>query len=59
MQLHVHVPTHMQKCSDKCLKYTLRSETILATESPLKMAKNAFYLTLKTAFVLKIFKFLS
>ena len=28
------------------------------TESPLKMMKNAFYLTLKAFFVLKIFKFL-
>ena len=31
----------------------------LATESPLKMMKNAFYFTLKTRFVLKIFQFLS
>ena len=31
----------------------------LATESPLKMMKNAFYFTLKPLFVLKIFKFLS
>ena len=31
----------------------------LAAESPLKMMKNAFYITLKTLFVLKIFKFLS
>ena len=30
-----------------------------ATESPLKMMKNAFYFTLKALFVLKIFKFLS
>ena len=30
----------------------------LAPESPLKM-KNAFYFTLKTLFLLKIFKFLS
>ena len=29
-----------------------------ATESPLKMIKNAFYFTLKALFVLKIFKFL-
>ena len=28
----------------------------LATESPLKMMKNAFYITLKALFVLKIFK---
>ena len=31
----------------------------LATKSPLKMKKNAFYLTSKTFFVLKLFKFLS
>ena len=31
----------------------------LATESPLKMMKNAFYFTSKGLFVLKIFKFLS
>ena len=30
----------------------------LATESPLKMMKNAFYFTLKAFFVLKTFKFL-
>ena len=30
----------------------------LATESPLKMMKNAFYFTSKALFVLKIFKFL-
>ena len=31
----------------------------LATESPLKMMKNAFYFTSKALFVLKIFKLLS
>ena len=31
----------------------------LATESPLKLMKNAFYFTSKAPFVLKIFKFLS
>ena len=31
----------------------------LATESPLKMMKNAFYITLEALFVLKIFKILS
>ena len=31
----------------------------LATESSLKITKNAFYFTLKALFVLKIFKFLS
>ena len=30
-----------------------------ATESPLKMMKNAFYFTSKALFVLKIFNFLS
>ena len=41
------------------LKFALsRLSYILATESPLKMMKNAFYFTLKALFVLKIFKFL-
>ena len=31
----------------------------LVTEIPLQIMKNAFYFTLKTLFVLKIFKFLS
>ena len=31
----------------------------LAKESPLIMMKNAFYVTLKALFILKIFKFLS
>ena len=31
----------------------------LATESPLKMLKKAYYFTLKALFILKIFKFLS
>ena len=31
----------------------------LATESPLKMMKNACYFTSEASFVLKIFKFLS
>ena len=31
----------------------------LTTENPLKMMKNAFYLSSKALFVLKIFKFLS
>ena len=30
----------------------------LATESPLRMVKNAFYLTLKALFVIKIFTYL-
>ena len=32
---------------------------LFATESPVKMMKNALYFTLKALFVLKIFKFLS
>ena len=32
---------------------------LLATESPLKVMKNAFYFTFRALFVLKIFKFLS
>ena len=31
----------------------------LPTKSPLKMMKNGFYFTLKTLFILKIYKFLS
>ena len=41
----------------KCTRSGLRQ--FLATESSLKMMKNAFYFTLKDLFVLKIFKFLS
>ena len=40
-------------------KAPLRSETILITENPLKMMKNAFCFTLKALFVLKIFNFFS
>ena len=35
------------------------SETILAIKSPLVLMKNAFYFTLKTAFVFKIPELLS
>ena len=42
------------------LKGTLsRLRQFLATESPFKVMKNAFYFTLKALFVLKVFKFLS
>ena len=42
-----------------CLfKGALKVETILMTESPVKMMKNAIYFTSKVLFVLKIFKFL-
>ena len=37
----------------------LRQQKILATESPLKMMKNALYSALKALFVLEIFKFFS
>ena len=36
-----------------------RLRQLLATESPLKMIKNAFYFISKALFLLKIFKFLS
>ena len=42
----------------KCQRHTVRSETVLKNENPLKMMKNAYF-TLKALFVLKIFKFLS
>ena len=42
---------------DNCVVSGLRQ--ILVTESPLKIMKNALYLTLKALFVLKMFKFLS
>ena len=41
------------------LKVPLGPETILITESPLNIMKNAFCFTLKALFVLKIFNFLS
>ena len=39
-------------------RYTIRSETIVATESPLKIMK-CFFFILKACFVFKIFKFWS
>ena len=45
---------------EKLFKGTLSGlRQFLTTESPLKMMKNAFYLTLKALFIFKIFKFLS
>ena len=46
------------------LKYLLKGalsglRQFLATESPLKIMKNAFYFTSKAHFVLKVFRFLS
>ena len=48
-----------KKWSTTALKVHSQVETILATESLLKMMKNAFYFTLKAFFILKILKFLS
>ena len=43
-----------------CFKGALSGvRQFLANESPSKMMKNAFYFTIKTLFVLKVFKFLS
>ena len=41
------------------ISYASSLGQFLATESPLKMVKNAFYFTSKALFVLKLFKFLS
>ena len=49
--------TEKMKISVKVALSGLRQ--FLATKSPLKMMKNAFYFTLKALFVLKRFKFLS
>ena len=51
----MHGPTE----NDWSQSRTLMSETILATGSPLKMMKNAFYFTSKDLSALNIFKFLS
>ena len=49
-----------QLCQFVTLKGALSGlRQFLLTESPLKMMKNAFSLSLKSLFVLKIFKFLS
>ena len=50
-----------KKCASKhYLKGALLGlKQFLATESPLKTMKNAFYFILKALLVLKIFKFLS
>ena len=49
--------THVEEWNFKGALSGLRK--FLAIESPLKMMKNAFHFTLKSLFVLKIFKFLS
>ena len=49
----------MNSISYKILKDALsRSIQFLTIENPFKKIKNAFYLTLKSLFVLKMFKFL-
>ena len=48
---HYSICKHLNAFS--CLRH------FLATESPLKMMKNAFYFTFKALCILKIFKFLS
>ena len=48
----------LQLCFSFIKRRILRSETIFATESPLKIMKNAYYFNLKALFVLKTFIFL-
>ena len=51
---------HAETKNHKVFKGVLSGlRQVLATESPLKMMKNAFYFTSKALFVLKIFKFFS
>ena len=45
--------------TNKIITYIWSKLCLGATESLLKMMKNAFYVTLKALFFLKIFKFLS
>ena len=53
VKLYQHAKNH------KTFKYTLSGlRQFLATESPLKLMKNAFHLISKALFVLKIFEFL-
>ena len=52
------VPTAQRIKSENVIKGRLSGLTLfLATQSPLKTMKNAFYLTLKASLDLKIFKF--
>ena len=67
METSISDPNEFQKLSvpeNKEYKFDFKGalsglRQFLATESPLKMMKNAFYFTSKALFVLKIFKFLS
>ena len=55
-----NIPFFCCACRTNPIKDTLSGlRQFLATESPLKMRKNAFYFTLKALLVLKIFQFLS
>ena len=55
-----NIPFFCCACRTNPIKDTLSGlRQFLATESPLKTRKNAFYFTLKALLVLKIFQFLS
>ena len=58
--MHVFIIRTWKKFTFTYLKGALSGlRQFLATESPLKMMKNAFNFTSKALFILKIFKFLS
>ena len=54
-----HEETWLNECPIKFNGGLSGLRQFLATESPLKMMKNAFYFTRKALFVLKIFRFMS
>ena len=61
LQLKIKNTQYLQECInfERKFKGTLSGlRQFLATESPLKIKKNAFYFTSKALFVLKTFKFL-
>ena len=58
-----HLPTNCLSVFDHFVELALKGalsglRQFLATESPLKLMKNAFYFISKTLFILKGFKFL-
>ena len=58
--MHVFIIRTLKKFTFTYLKGALLGlRQFLATESPLKVMKNAFNLTSKALFILKIFKFVS
>ena len=59
--LHAFITEEVLKChiKDHFKGPVSGLRQFLATESPFKMMKNAFYFTLKALFILKIFKFLA